>query len=505
MQVLTTFSIGSEQLRVGLAFLLVAGIVALFLRTERRHVLRVVLIFVLSLIVRVAAVLSSSGGMPALAKTLTFLTLLFESIAFLNLGAILFFSVLLKIVRLEAPRILRELTIAVSYIALLIYLFSINHVDVSGIIATSAVLTAVIGLSLQDILSNVMGGLALQMDRSIKVGDWVRYGDIAGLVREITWRHTAVESRNGDRFVIPNNLVMKNTVMLQGRRWDGTNKQRRWVYFNIDYRFSPSAVIDAVTESLRRQPIVGVATEPEPHALMFDFKESWAQYAVRYWLTDIANDDRTDSEIRTRIYFALKRIGVPLSIPSSTLFMQRDRGERLRVAEQERSQRLRDLELVAIFHGLTVEEREKVAGTLIFTPFVAGETIIVQGHAVHHLYILTSGMVEVRVSVEGGPSSAVRKLEAPDFFGEMGMLTGEPRRATVVALTNVECWRLDKEGLQEILSARPQIATEISHILASRDVELAAVREGLSEDAKNARLASTHKSLLTRIESFFGL
>ncbi|HVT04109.1 MAG TPA: mechanosensitive ion channel family protein [Thermoanaerobaculia bacterium] len=505
MQLLTTFSTGSEQVRIGVAFLLIAGVVALFMRTERRHVLRVVLVYLLSLLVRFAAVLSTSGGMPALSKTLTFLALLFEWIALLNLGALLFFSVLLKIVRLEAPRILRELTVAASYIVLLIYLFSINHVDISGIIATSAVLTAVIGLSLQDILSNVMGGLALQMDRSIKVGDWVRYGEIAGIVREITWRHTAVESRNGDRFVIPNNLVMKNTVMLQGRRFDGTNKQRRWIYFNIDYRFSPSAIIEAVNESLRRQPIQGVAVEPEPHVLMFDFKESWAQYAVRYWLTDIVNDDRTDSEIRTRIYFALKRIGVPLSIPSSTLFMQRDRGERVRVAELERMQRLRDIELVAIFRGLTAEERQKVAQTLIYTPFVAGETIIMQGHAVHHLYILTSGTVEVRVSIDGGPSSAVRKLEAPDFFGEMGMLTGEPRRATVVALTNVECWRLDKEGLQEILTARPPIATEISHILASRDVELAGVREGLSEDAKKARLASAHKSLLTRIESFFGL
>jgi len=505
MQLLTTFSTGPEQLRLGLAFLLIAGVIALFIRSERRHVLRIVLIYLLSLLFRLAMELSSTGGMPALSKTLAFLTLLLELIAFLNLGAILFFSVLLKMVRLEAPRILRELTVAVSYIALLIYLFSINHVDVSGIIATSAVLTAVIGLSLQDILSNVMGGLALQMDRSIKVGDWIRYNEIAGIVREITWRHTAVESRNGDRFVIPNNLMMKNTVMLQGRRWDGTVKQRRWIYFNVDYRFSPSAVIGAVTESLKRQPIKGVAEEPEPHAIMWEFKESWAQYAVRYWLTDIVNDDRTDSEIKTRIYFALKRIGVPLSIPSSTIFMQRDRGERVRVADQERAQRLRDLELVAIFRGLTADEREKVAQTLIYTPFVAGETIIVQGHAVHHLYILTSGCVEIRVSIDGGPSSAVKKLDAPDFFGEMGMLTGEPRRATVVAVTNVECWRLDKEGLQGILSARPQIATEISHILASRDVELAAVREGLSEDAKRARLASTHKSLLARIESFFGL
>jgi CRP-like cAMP-binding protein len=99
----------------------------------------------------------------------------------------------------------------------------------------------------------------------------------------------------------------------------------------------------------------------------------------------------------------------------------------------------------------------------------------------------------------------VATLEAPNFFGEMGMLTGEPRRATVVALTEVECWRLEKERFQGILTDRPQIADEISAVLAARDVELAAVREGLSEEAKRLRLASAHSTLAGRIRAFFAL
>jgi len=129
----------------------------------------------------------------------------------------------------------------------------------------------------------------------------------------------------------------------------------------------------------------------------------------------------------------------------------------------------------------------------------------VQGSEVHHLYILVKGQVEVRVSLEGTLTRTVTKIDAPDFFGEMGMLTGQPRKATVVAITEASCWLLDKEAFKGVLAARPQIADDISRILAARDVELAAVRENLSEEAKAQRMAQQHGSLLSKIQEFFGL
>ena len=137
--------------------------------------------------------------------------------------------------------------------------------------------------------------------------------------------------------------------------------------------------------------------------------------------------------------------------------------------------------------------------------FAPGEAIVVQGSEVHHLYILAKGQVDVRVSVEGTTWRSVAKLHAPDFFGEMGMLTGQPRKATVVALTEASCWLVEKEMFRSVLAARPQIADDISRILASRDVELAAVRENLSEEAKAQRMAHEHGSILSRIQEFFGL
>lgn len=495
-----------EVLRLGLVFASLALVVSFFFPRERRHLAQLGLIYFFSLALRALTGLIPEAGMPSAATTVRFLTLLFQGIAFLGLAAVLLFAVLLRLVRIELPRIARDLAVALSYVGLVFYLFSLHHVDVTGIVATSAVITAVIGFSLQDTLGNVMGGVALQLDGSVAPGDWVKFGDISGIIREISWRHTAIETRNGDTLIIPNSALMKNSVMLQGRRVDGPLQERRWVYFNVDFRYSPSTVLETVTEALCREPIPNVSATPSPNVVLMEFKESWAVYAARYWLTDIFLDDPTDSVVRARIFYALKRAGISLSIPATTIFLESETvARRVRHRDRDHAARLRALAGVSIFASLTQEEQAQLANALVYAPFSAGEALVVQGKAVHHLYILTRGRVEVRVAVDGTPARAVAQLEAPDFFGEMGMLTGELRKATVVALTETECWRLEKETFRKVLEGRPAIAQEISGVLATRDVELMAVREGLSEEAKRRRLEDEHGSLLAKMQRFFGI
>jgi CRP-like cAMP-binding protein len=118
---------------------------------------------------------------------------------------------------------------------------------------------------------------------------------------------------------------------------------------------------------------------------------------------------------------------------------------------------------------------------------------------------LNAGKADVVTSVEGAPPKSVAKLEGPSFFGEMGLMTGEPRLASVIALTDVECYRLDKAGFEEILHGRPEIADHMSDLLAHRRVELIAVREGLDANAKTARQVVERRKILERIQNFFGL
>lgn len=491
------------------AFVVAAFVLASLVPTERRRVRNSVFLYALAFLIFLAA-----GGLLSLGTGERDPAFLWTSgsgrfvagVAFVNLAGVLLFDLLLGVVRLSPPRIMRDVILAMAYVAGGILLLLNAGVNLTGIVATSAVITAAIGFSLQDTLGNVMGGMALQMEHSIGVGDWIRVGDQEGKVKEIRWRQTSIETRNWDTVVIPNSVLMKGQVIVLGRR-DGMPRQRRqWVYFNVDFRFAPTEVIGTVETALCAEPIPNVAREPAPHCILTEFKDSYATYAVRYWVTDLAVTDPTDSTVRERIYVALRRAGVPLSLPARSLFITEDddsRRERKRKEDIER--RVEALRHVELFHTLTEEERRELAGHLRVAPFIRGEAMTRQGAEAHWLYIITKGHAEVRVSIEGGPSKKVATLGEGDFFGEMALMTGEPRLATVVALTDSECYRLDKEGFDQILRRRPEIAEDISHVLARRSVELEAAREGLNEEAKRLRMQGRQGDMLRRIRQFFTL
>src|SRR5207253_5065730 len=113
--------------------------------------------------------------------------------------------------------------------------------------------------------------------------------------KEIRWRQTSIETRNWDTVLIPNSQLMKGQVTIFGTREHAPLQSRRWIYFNVDFNHAPTEVIEKVEEALRSAPIEHVALEPRINVILMDFKDSYSQYAVRYWLTDLAVDDPTDS------------------------------------------------------------------------------------------------------------------------------------------------------------------------------------------------------------------
>ena len=380
----------------------------------------------------------------------------------------------------------------------------------SCVLGTSAVVGAVLAISLQSTLGNILGGVAVQIDGSIHVGDWIQLENgRQGKVREIRWRHTAIETRDWDTIIVPNSTLLAQSFSILGRRMGMPQQHRMWVYFNVDFRYAPGTVISAVNDVLQASPIPDVALEPKPHAICMDLakdqRDSFAYYAVRYWLTDLAKDDPTSSAVRARIFAGLRRAGIPLARPSTTTFIgpNEARDDVQRVSRHNRA-RVAAVGSVELFAGLTAEEREFVAGHLTYAPFAAGERVTRQGAVAHWLYILTRGRVEIR-RTQDGKTVVVGEVEAPSFVGEMGLMTGEPRTADVVAITDVECYRLDKAGFQRVVTERPAAARQFSEALARRQVGLLAADEKLDEGAKSVREAEQQEAILKRIEDFFGL
>lgn len=152
------------------------------------------------------------------------------------------------------------------------------------------------------------------------------------------------------------------------------------MYFNVDYRFPPGDVIETVNEAVRAAPIEHVATEPMPQCVLMDFHESYGRYAVRYWLTDLAVDDPTDSAVRTRTYFALNRAGIPLSIPAHAIFVtEESRKRKASKTEEEIARRRQALARVDFFDHLPEKDRERLVASLRHAPFSRGEVMTRQG------------------------------------------------------------------------------------------------------------------------------
>ena len=499
---------------IGAALVLVAALVNRFAPAKRPRIRRALVLYVLFVLVagtsqvlpyfprlRASAVWSESAEVVAD---------LFAAFTCIELTGLVVFDLLFPAVGVALVKITSDIVVGLAYLVAIFGVLKAEGVSASSVVTTSAVVSGVLALSLQTTLGNILGGVALQLDGTIHVGDWVQLADgTQGKVVTIRWRHTVVETRNWDTVIVPNANLLAQNVTILGKRTGKPVQHRMWVYFNVDFRFSPSHVIDVVRTALAVGPIEGVADEPKPNVICYDFakdgRDSFAYYAVRYWLTDLPNDDPTNSRIRTRIFTALQRAGIPLARPGQTLFLTREEPEAARLKRhQERG--LTALGGVEIFHALTPEERGQLVEHLEYVPYTAGETVTRQGNVAHWLYILCAGKVEIRRHLTPGDvARAVATIDAPGFFGEMGMLTGEPRRADVVALTDVACYRLDKSGFERILHERPEIAAQISGTLAKRDLELTAALEGLDAEARKARLAHAETRTLDKIQEFFGL
>jgi len=500
-----------EVLPLLLGLIAVAALMRFVPKAPRSRLRRSAVLFLLFVCVIFAVHPLRWAGFPAVASGFSTAASLLKVLVAINLAAITLFDILLmRLVGWDYPDILHDLTVGAAYLVAIGWLLHRVGLNVTGIVATSAVVTAVIGLSLQATLGNVVGGLALQVDSSIAEGDWIEFENkTQGRVKKIRWRHTVIETRDWDTLIVPNGQLMGQTIKILGKRDGETVPHRMWVYFSVDFRFSPTEVVRIVEEALLGAPIDNVMQDPPPNVicsdLMRDHHESYAVYAVRYFIRDLQVDDPTQSAVRARIYMALKRAQIPLAMPAAALFLSHDEPERAERKLQKEIERKRHaLDAVDLFSRLSQDERTAVAESAKFAPFARGEVITRQGTAAHWLYVLTKGRAEVRVSVDDGERT-VAVLEAPSFFGEMALMTGQPREATVVALSEVECLRVDKDDFQDILQRRPEIAQEISTILAQRRVELDAAREGLDAESRRSRMFTERGRILNAIKGFFGL
>jgi CRP-like cAMP-binding protein len=273
----------------------------------------------------------------------------------------------------------------------------------------------------------------------------------------------------------------------------------------VDPAVPPARVISLVEEEMRESMIANVARAPAPSCILAGFEAGNLLYQLRYFLSDLQEDEPTDSAVRVHLFASLQRAGVRIAEEQRTVHaVAKDEAHAESVRQRELQRRLLMLRQVDLLAPLAEEERNFVAGRLQYAPFARGDTITKQGSVAHWLYIIAFGEAEVRFEQPDTVPRVIGTVRAGQFFGEMGLLTGEARNATVVAKTDVECYRLDRASFQALLLARPEIANEVSRVIAARKPGLETARAEAALDLANT-LPPSQPALLERIRRFFGL
>jgi small-conductance mechanosensitive channel/CRP-like cAMP-binding protein len=422
-------------------------------------------------------------------------------LAVVVIRAVLQFVAGVLLARFQVPNLFVDVLLGLALIVYALVRLDVVGVNLAGIVTTSAVITGAIAFSAQEVLGALWAGLSLQAERTVRIGDWIRYDGSLGRVEAIRWRATAIRTHAQELVIIPNAKLIKEKVQIvsraAGRVWP-----KREVRFAADYDHAPGSVTRLITQALAQAEIPNVLASPPPTCYCVDFDDSGIGYVVYYSVADYEDAKESDSEVRAHVFAALQRAGVRIPFPQRDVHVDRLSPEAS--LRREGDARVAALSRIELFASLTDAERAALAASLERHPFADGDVLFRQGDAADSLYILTTGRLAV-YDESGGSRTRLASLAAPDYVGEMGLLTGQARGATVVADRDALCYRIDKAGFDAILTRRPEIVEALSHVLARRQADNDATLAALSAEDRGKRARGRAGELVRRIRQFFKL
>jgi small-conductance mechanosensitive channel/CRP-like cAMP-binding protein len=372
-------------------------------------------------------------------------------------------------------------------------------VELTPFLATSAVVGAVVGLALQDTLGNLFTGIALHTESPFRVGDWVKVGDLEGKIEQVSWRATRLRTWYGDALTIPNNEVSRRPILNYSQP---KAPHSRLLLIGVSYHTPPNKVLSVLSGVLDQ--VSGLPRDPAPGLRVAGYHDSAIQYEVRYYLSSYDDYRRVEGEILRLVWYHFRRHGIEIPFPVRDVYLHQP--ESAIASREAPATRLeRALRGIDLFRPLSEDELRSAAQRFQHLHYAAGEPIIKEGDDGDSFFVVDQGEVQVQKDLGGAKRDLARLMEG-QFFGEMALLTGERRAATVVAATDVDLFTIDKGAFHEVLVANPAIAVEISTILAERREALSAAEGDVTARfAPGTSQVAMKEHFLDRIRSYFGL
>jgi small-conductance mechanosensitive channel/CRP-like cAMP-binding protein len=395
----------------------------------------------------------------------------------------------------QAPALLRGLLSTTLYSIVFVLIFTVVLSKEVGfeIIATSTIVSVIIGLALQDTLGNFFAGLSLHVEQPFQILDALKISDKVGKVESVTWRATTLRTNNNSILVYPNSKIAREMIEV----YPYNNLNRQVLPFPAPYSIAPETVIRLIREAVRSVP--NVAPERTPVVRINGFADSSITYEILYWIRDYMLVPDTDARIREHIWYIFGRNGIDIPFPIRHVMLERVG----RASEDGNAGYGPAIEAVDLFEPLTPQEREAVARSAARSVYAPGEAILRRGDQGDSMFIICRGRVEVRLPASNGNLQQVAVLESGNFFGEMALLTGEPRTADVYAVDEVEVLEIRKGVIKELFDENSGLAEALSSKIAERQAKLDQYSVAASDEAE--KRMQVQRSVLHRMKRFFGL
>ena len=457
-------------------------------------------------------------GLAAVTQTVTVFEyavkvgLWFSAAFFLNRALAVFFwdGLIAGAIGGPVPRLLKDM------MALVLYLIAATGImglvfekPVTGFWATSGVVGIVLGFALRNIILDIFTGIAVSVDRPYRIGDWVMIhegplGDDnpIGCVTEVNWRTTRLRLTTNNTLIVPNSIMGQKMVT---NLMTPSEESRFELELTLDFSVPTRRAIRVLTAGVRAVTDVpeGPLAQPSPKVRVTAVNELGVVYRMRYWLVPRqVSPAKARNTILGSVLYHLDQAGISLAYPKQDTYWARMPHRQLET--KSLADRCQLLSRIALFETLEPDELRPLAEAMAERLFAAGTTLINEGEAGDSMFIAVEGVLDVRVhSAEQQKEIRIARVIPGEFFGEMSLLTGEPRGATVNAATDVVVYEITKEHMREFFNARPELAETISQTIAERRLGTAQALEAALTDEQAASTESTARQILGRMKAFF--
>jgi len=417
------------------------------------------------------------------------------------------------------PEMLRGLILSVMYLILLfVILKNMLRVNITPYLATSAILTMILGLAFQGVLSNILSGMSLQFTKSFSRGDWVGIGPNEGIVVTTNWRETRLLDRHSNIIVLPNNLVASERITNFSRP---DKKTAIVLTFKIGYDAPVTNVFQALLEAANDCPdVLGV---PSPEAQITSYDEFGISYLLKFWITDFGRKNWILGDVGRLAWYKLRRRNIKIALALGEKIEDVWRAAREAPAGKrkiEASAGEKEKNYLDLLHSsflrpqpgdqtgqmiVSPEDLQALAVLVRRSSYTKDEILFRQGEKGTSCFVVARGKIRGEIAYEEGGKKHISEfiVEPRGIFGEMSLFTGMPRTATGIVAEESELLEIQAEDFAVLLDRNPALAEVIAEIVSRRNEEnkefLRKIKE-LSE--KDIQDSTNKKTILEYLKRF---